>query len=115
MAHIADDVVSYEHEQPLQYLGVEAVREVCKGGLDASADGTVTWDVPDLRIRVSDDLAVAWGLNHVQVKADAQIASSWSRGTRVFERRNGEWVMIHQHLSFPYEPTTNEAKTDLHP
>lgn len=24
-----------------------------------------------------------------------------SRATRVFERRDGEWLMIHQHLSFP--------------
>ena len=29
MTPIADDVVSYEHEQPLQYVGRDAVREVC--------------------------------------------------------------------------------------
>jgi len=26
---------------------------------------------------------------------------SRSRGTRVFERRNGQWQMVHQHLSIP--------------
>jgi ketosteroid isomerase-like protein len=65
---------------------------------------------------VRDDLAVAWGLDHVRVEhADDQTFDSWSRGTRVFQRANGTWAMIHQHLSVPYDPATGEAKTDLHP
>jgi uncharacterized protein (TIGR02246 family) len=116
MAVIADDVVSYEHESPLQYVGVEAVREVCERSLDASAEADVTLDVPDLRILVWGDLAVGCGLNHVRVeRADGQTFDSWSRGTRVFERRNDAWVMIHQHLSVPYDPVTGEAKTELRP
>jgi uncharacterized protein (TIGR02246 family) len=116
MAAIADDVVSYEHEEPLRHLGVQAVREVCERGLDASADATVSWDVPDLKVIVRDDLAVAWGLDHVRVgHADAETSDSWSRGTRVFRRTNGTWTMIHQHLSVPYDPATGEAKTALHP
>jgi uncharacterized protein (TIGR02246 family) len=101
MAPIADDVVSYEHDGPLQYVGAEAVREVCERGLDADG-ASVSWDVPDLRIRVRDDLAVAWGLDHVRVeRADGSAFDGWSRGTRVFERRDGAWSMIHQHLSHP--------------
>ncbi|WP_431883609.1 YybH family protein [Micromonospora gifhornensis] len=116
MAPIADDVVSYEHDQPLQHVGVEAVRAVCKAGLDAAGDSTVTWNVPDLRIVVDGDLAVAWGLNHVQVTpADGQAVDSWSRGTRIFQRRNGAWLMTHQHLSYPYDPATGTARTDLRP
>jgi ketosteroid isomerase-like protein len=30
MAPIARDVLSYEHEAPLQYKGLEAIREVCQ-------------------------------------------------------------------------------------
>jgi len=102
MAPIADDVISYEHEEPLQYVGVQAVREVCKAGLGASGDGTVTWNVPDLKILVDGDLAVAWGLNHIRLNpADGQVTESWSRGTRIFQRRNGTWLMIHQHVSYP--------------
>ena len=116
MAAIADDIISYEHDQPLQYVGVQAVREVCKAGLDASGDGTVTWNVPDLKILIDGDLAVAWGLNHVQVKrTNGQAIDSWSRGTRIFQRRNGTWLLIHQHLSYPYDPDTGDARTDLRP
>ncbi|MEV6493943.1 SgcJ/EcaC family oxidoreductase, partial [Actinoplanes sp. NPDC051633] len=100
MAPIADDIVSYEHEQPLQYVGVRAVREVCQAGLDASGDGTATWTVPDMKIVTDGDLAVSWGLNRVE----AQGVESWSRGTRVFQRRNGAWRLTHQHLSYPWNP-----------
>jgi uncharacterized protein (TIGR02246 family) len=116
MAPIAGDVVSYEHDQPLRYVGVHAVREVCKAGLDASGDGAVTWDVPDLTILVDGDLAVAWGLNHVQARpAGGPAIDTWSRGTRVFQRRDGAWLMTHQHLSYPYDPSTGRARTDLQP
>jgi ketosteroid isomerase-like protein len=110
MEGIAADVVSYEHEQPLQYSGSDAVREVCRRGLDASAD-TVTWDVPDLQVLVDGDLAVGWGLNRVTVDG----AAWWSRGTRVFRRRGDRWQLAHQHVSYPFDPQTGAARTDLTP
>lgn len=115
MTAVAADVVSYEHEAPLVYRGVDAVREACRRNLDLSAGASVTWDVPDLTILVRDDLAVAWGLNHVRVRPPTGPTSdSWSRGTRVFARRDGQWLMIHQHLSVPVDPETGQAATDLH-
>jgi uncharacterized protein (TIGR02246 family) len=115
MTHIAEDIVSYEHIEPVQFIGLENVREACKRGLDASS-GAVGWDVPYLKIVVRDDLAVAWGLNRMQAEqADGHMVDSWSRGTRVFEKRAGDWLMIHQHVSFPYDPETGQAKMDLRP
>jgi uncharacterized protein (TIGR02246 family) len=98
MAPIADDVVSYEHGGPLEYRGIDAVREVCAAGL-ASTSGPVDWTIPDLTVVVDGDLAVTWGLDRIAPGpgADAVV----SRGTRVFRRRSGTWQMVHQHLSFP--------------
>ncbi|MEV8515726.1 nuclear transport factor 2 family protein [Dactylosporangium sp. NPDC051484] len=101
MAPIAADVVSYEHVAPLQYIGIDAVREVCRQGLQAS-DDTVTGDVLDLRVVVDGDLAVGWGLNRIRVsRPDGSAAEYHSRGTRVFRRTGGEWKLVHQHLSLP--------------
>lgn len=115
MAHIAPDAVSYEHDAPLQHVGVEAIRAVCQRGLDA-AEGEFRWDSPDLRVVVRGDIAVAWGLNHMRGRQpDGKAWETYSRGTRVFQHRGGAWQMIHQHVSYPYDPRTGEAKTDLKP
>jgi ketosteroid isomerase-like protein len=96
MEHVAPNIVSYEHAGPLHYVGVADVREVCRRGLESSP-GKVDFDIPDLTIRTYGDLAVAWGLDRI-VADDVEVQS---RGTRVFQRRDGDWQMIHQHLSIP--------------
>lgn len=103
ISHIAADVVSYEHEAPLEYIGVDKVREMCRSGLEQTT-GQVTWTVPELSVVARDDLAVAWGLNRMTAQMpDGTLAEEWSRGTRVFRRENGEWTMVHQHVSYPRE------------
>ena len=109
MEHIADDVVSYEHDEPLQYVGVDAVRDMCRHGLEAASE--VGWNVPDLTVLARGDVAVAWGLNRM-TSPDSE---AWSRGTRVFQRRHGAWQMTHQHVSYPRDPATGEASTDQRP
>jgi len=96
MEHIAPDIVSYEHAGPPQYVGIDDVREVCRRGLESSP-GRIDFDVPDLTIRAYGDLAVAWGLDRIVTGG----VEARSRATRVFERRGGDWQMIHQHLSVP--------------
>jgi uncharacterized protein (TIGR02246 family) len=113
MAHVAPDAVSYEHEAPLQYKGVDAIREVCRRGFEAM-EGEFRWDIPDLRILVRDDVAVSWGLNRMRAKTpDGKVIEMWSRGTRVHQKIDGKWLMIHQHVSFPYDPKSGLARLDL--
>ena len=113
MRPIAEAVVSYEHVQPLEYVGRDQVREVCASGLDAGA-GTVTWTVPDLEVVVRDDLAVAWGLNRMTAQQDnGGLVETWSRGTRIFQKTDRGWEMIHQHVSFPMDPGPEQARTGL--
>ncbi|MGC5031333.1 YybH family protein [Micromonospora sp. DT229] len=116
MEPIAADIVSYEHAGPLQYVGAPAVWEVCQAGLAAAGDAEVTWDVPDQTILVDGDLAVSWGLNRIRItRPDGECTETWSRGTRVFTRRNDAWRLTHQHLSHPHDPPTRTPGTDLLP
>lgn len=115
MRPIAAEVVSYEHDAPLQHLGVDAVRAVCQEGFDYM-EGEFRWDVPDLQVIVRGDIVVTWGLNHMRAtKPDGSSIDQWSRGTRVFQRIEGRWQMIHQHVSFPYDPATGRAVTNATP
>ncbi len=116
MGEIAEDVVSYEHEGPLEYVGAAAVREVCARGLDVGAGARVALDTPGLSVLVRGDLAVGWGLDKVTVvPPDGPAAETWSRATRVFQRRDGRWLLIQQHLSFPIDPETGEGRLVARP
>jgi ketosteroid isomerase-like protein len=114
MTKIADDVVSYEHDAPLVHRGAAAVREICRSGFEAMP-GDFSWDIPDLHVIVRGDIAVTWGLNRMRAAGPDHEFESWSRGTRIFQKMDGVWKMIHQHVSYPYDPETGEAKTGLKP
>jgi len=96
MEPIAEDIHSYEHGPDMEVRGLAAVREVCKGGLDV-APPDFHWDVPDLHVVVRGDIAIVWGLNRMHMNGK----DTTSRGTRLFQKRDGSWKLFHQHLSFP--------------
>lgn len=114
MAVIAPTIVSYEHSEPLQYTDIDAIRDECRSGFDR-ARGEFDWTVPDLQIVVRGDVAVAWGLNRMADTVEGVESVLWSRGTRVFQRVDGRWLMIHQHVSFPFDPSTGRAALELTP
>lgn len=115
MQPISAEIVSFEHSAPLQFTDLEAIPAECQRGFDLASD-EFSWTVPDLRVHVRDDLAVAWGLNRMASRLpDGTEQVTWSRGTRVFLRNDEGWLMVHQHVSFPLDPETGAAATDLTP
>ncbi|MGH9187708.1 MAG: YybH family protein, partial [Acidimicrobiales bacterium] len=62
MTRIADDAHAFEHQVPLEHVGIDAIRTSCEQGYEGIR-GEFTWDIPDLRVIVRDDIAITWGLN----------------------------------------------------
>lgn len=115
MAPIAERIVSYEHSIPLQVDDVDRIRDECRRGFELAGDA-FRWTVPDLEVLVDGDLAVTWGLNRMAHRGpDGSEQVTWSRGTRVFRRFADRWLMVHQHVSFPVDPSTGLAATALTP
>ena len=115
MEPIASCIVSYEHSSPLQFTDIDLIREECRVGFERQASD-FEWTVPDLEVVVRGDIAVTWGLNKMtDGNSDGSSSTGWSRGTRVFQKTDGRWQMIHQHVSFPTDPVTGMAATELQP
>ncbi len=115
MKPYADQILSYEHVHRLSYQGRDEIRGVCQEGFDA-APGEFQWDIPDLKVKTSGDIAVTWGLNRMRFKGpDGESTTIYSRGTRIFQKIDGRWQLIHSHLSYPFDPDTGKALTDLKP
>jgi PhnB protein len=64
----------------------------------------------DLTIHVDGDLATVHALHHfVPEPPDHPSGATWMRVTVVFRRVAGNWRVVHEHVSIPFDPFTSRA------
>lgn len=82
----------------------------------AGWDGPVEQSVSDLKVEVSDDLAVCHGLVHVQTTRGGEDVGWWMRATYALARDGRGWRFIHEHTSVPFHMDGSyRAAIDLQP
>jgi uncharacterized protein (TIGR02246 family) len=109
MAQYAPDVIAFDAVGALQFKGAPEYRahwercfEHCPG------DGF--FEVHELHVEVSSELGYSRMLNHCGgPNAEGQMQTAWMRATRVWGRRNGEWRVIHEHFSMPFDMETGQV------
>jgi len=115
MSLYAPDVVYFDLVPPLRYAGAAALR-------GRFSDWFGRWKSPigqeisDVNILASDDLAAA----HMLIRAGGTLKSGqevgyWVRVTNSFRRSNGEWLIVHEHVSLPVALPSGSAAMDLVP
>jgi uncharacterized protein (TIGR02246 family) len=114
-ARIAPDVVSFDVIVPLRSLGAGAVRERLQRWFD-SYDGHIGCEVRDLVVRADGDVAFSHALMGMSGTLKSGTAvSMWVRSTIGWERRDGRWLAVHEHMSDPMDPDTGKTRIDLEP
>jgi ketosteroid isomerase-like protein len=113
----APDFLCYDLAPPLARAGAAALD---RGGLTAWFDtwrGPIRYDLRDLAITVSGDIAFGHGLLRIGgTKKDGYEADLWTRQTVCLRRRNGAWQLVHEHVSTPfYMDGSLRAAVDLQP
>lgn len=74
----------------------------------------IEYEIQDLRITMSDDVAFSHNLSHVKgTRANGEKADYWVRVTVGFQKRNGQWLVIHDHVSMPFDMETGKVVRDL--
>jgi ketosteroid isomerase-like protein len=74
----------------------------------------IEYEIHDLHIAVSGDVAFSHNLGHVKAtRANGEKADYWVRATVGFEKRNGQWLVTHDHVSMPFDMATGKAVRDL--
>ena len=64
----------------------------------------------DVTIKVVGPLAYAYGVDHWTVTDNAgKVTDMTFRFTDVLEKDKGKWFIVHEHVSFPVDPTTGTA------
>jgi ketosteroid isomerase-like protein len=114
----AVDVLIFDVVGPLGHpRGVDAVRDRLGEWFSSFAEGEgLEFELVDLSISVGGELAFSHSYNHVHglLKNGGSLDMFW-RETLNWERRNGEWKIVHAHSSVPFDAATGKALTGLRP
>lgn len=117
IAPLADDAVAFDLAPPLR-MGPQATHDPA-----CYEEWFGTWQSPivsvshDLKIAVGDDVAYAFGLQHMSgTKTDGATVDLWFRATACFRRDAGRWRITHMHNSVPFAMDgSGRALLDLAP
>jgi ketosteroid isomerase-like protein len=97
----APDVTVFDLRPPLDVRGVSAYRKNFDQWF-ASFEGPLDFEVHNLRVVPGDGAAFCHYLALVSgARPGGRASGYWIRGTTCFERRDGEWLVSHEHLSMP--------------
>ena len=115
MSNFAPDVLLFDLINPLQYIGAEAGRKRAEEWL-SSFQGPIGYEIRDLSITASDDVAFCHSLNAVSgTKTDGEKIEMWWRATVCFRKIYGKWMVTHEHSSVPFDMESGKASLDLKP
>ena len=115
LAHHAPEVLTFDVLDPLRYGGSDAVRRRAEKWLSSYEDAP-GYEVRDLRITVGETVAFCHYLYRVsgRLKEGGEV-DMWVRATICFARAEGEWAIVHEHQSVPFDARTGKASLDLSP
>ena len=115
MSLYAPEVVSFDIMPPLRYVGADAFRNVWEE-VFSSFQGPIGYEILDLTITVSDDVAFTHSLNRISGTMNTgQKTELWLRLTACFRKINGKWLIVHHHNSVPVDLANGKAVLDLKP
>jgi len=115
MPTFAADVVSFDLGPPLAHGGGDVFRSHWRALFDAYRDG-IEFEVRDLAVTLAGDVAFSHGLNRMAgITADGRRSERWLRWTACWRRREGRWLVVHEHVSVPVDPREGRALLDLRP
>jgi ketosteroid isomerase-like protein len=115
VAHHARDVVAYDLLEPLQYRGVDALRQRAQQWFDGY-DGAMAYEIIDLEVVAAFDVAFCHGLHHVSgTTRDGHAIDMFWRATQGLRRLDGDWRIVHEHGSLPFDMKSGKVSFDLKP
>jgi uncharacterized protein (TIGR02246 family) len=113
MVLYAPDVVTFDLMPPHQVPDAAHYRKNFERWF-AAMPGPIDYEIHDLRIAQSGDTAFCHCLGHVQgTRVSGEKADYWVRVTVGFQKRNGDWLITHDHVSMPLDMETRKAVSEL--
>ncbi len=115
MSNYAPDVVAFDAVQQLKFKGVEAYGKHWEACL-AMCPGPMVFELGDVDISADDNVAFSYSLiNCGGTDETGVLKTSWMRMTSCFRKIDGQWKIVHEHFSAPFDMQTGKALFNLQP
>ena len=115
LSNYAKNVTLFDIVEPLQYFGLDAVKRRLAEWL-STFQGTLGYEMLDLRIAADSDVAFSHSLNHVNgTMMDGKKLDMWWRSTICYRKMDEQWMVTHVHNSVPFDVKSGKASLDLRP
>ena len=115
MSIYAQHIVSFDLGPPLKYVGLDSKRKPWVEAFEMLVP-PLNYEIRDLTITVSDDIAFSHSLNRMNAKLkNGQRADFWLRWTACFQKIGSKWLIIHEQVSVPADFESGKAVFDLQP
>ena len=113
MALYAPDTVAFDLMPPQQVPSADGYRKNFERWF-AAMPGPIDYEIHDLRATLSDTVAFCHSVSHINAtRANGEKADYWVRVTVGFQKRDGQWLVTHDHVSMPFDMQTQKAVSDL--
>lgn len=109
MALYSRDIALFDVQPPFRTDGLAAVRELWETALPAFPEGFHI-ETRRLSLTAGEDTAFAhWQFRIVSEEPHENLVPTWLRVSAGYRKLHGEWKIVHEHVSLPVDPTTQEA------
>jgi ketosteroid isomerase-like protein len=103
MSLYAPDSIYFDVVPPLQFEGAEAIRRNFLRWFD-EYEGPIGLETSHQSMLVSGDVAFAHMLHRDSgTRKNGDNSAIWLRSTVCCQRRNGAWLITHEHISLPID------------
>lgn len=110
-----DEVTAYDVTPPLRYQTRDAYEEAYQQFL-GQFDTPLQIELRDVKIVAGNDVAFAYGLEKFSgTFKDGQKLAAWVRVTQCYQKIDGHWLAVHDHISAPVDMQTGKGALDLEP
>jgi ketosteroid isomerase-like protein len=112
MSVYVPDIVYFDIIPPHQFVGTDAVRRNFLRWF-AEYQGDIGLETHDLSVAVSGDVAFAHMLHPDSgTRRSGRDFTVWVRSTVCLRRMDDQWLITHEHISFPINPENWSAVVD---
>ncbi|MDD1012850.1 YybH family protein [Pseudomonas rubra] len=110
-APYAENIRAFDAIQHLQFQGKAAYRAHWQACMD-HCPGDMVFEIEQLQIQATPELALAHWLNRCGPNKEE---SCYMRATVGYQRIDGQWKVIHEHWSAPFDMESGAALFSLKP